>query len=297
MPTNFHEISQKNSENSCYHCGLDIPKNVNLSVKILGKDQQMCCYGCQAVAQSIVESGLENYYLQRDALPNSPRTATPDILQDLTLFNQENFQQSFVKKFDENQNQNQNQNLTDEEVTEKVFASLKNSTTPKKKSKNLVEKSKNVKESKDPKAKKSDAEIVKNDDEIAEKSNENKAENTNIKSPEKPTRTRNYDDSVNQRYIYYRDQKDIIVPKVLSLVEQLQNLVPTGRFKIQTEEVKRAKEAKKAERAARRAEKEEQALRAKSEKITAELDGRILPKAPPKVPKKREKKEKEKDKK
>ena len=203
----------------------------------------------------------------------------------------------------QNQNQNQNQNLTDEEVTEKVFASLKNSTTPKKKSKNLVEKSKDVKEnkeskeSKEPKAKKSDAEIVKNDDEIAEKSNENKAENTNIKSPEKPTRTRNYDDSVNQRYIYYRDQKDIIVPKVLSLVEQLQNLVPTGRFKIQTEEVKRAKEAKKAERAARRAEKEEQALRAKSEKITAELDGRILPKAPPKVPKKREKKEKEKDKK
>ena len=213
---------------------------------------------------------------------------------------------SFELSSDENQNQNQNQNLTDEEVTEKVFASLKNSTTPKKKSKNLVEKSKDVKEnkeskeskeSKEPKAKKSDAEIVKNDDEIAEKSNENKAENTNIKSPEKPTRTRNYDDSVNQRYIYYRDQKDIIVPKVLSLVEQLQNLVPTGRFKIQTEEVKRAKEAKKAERAARRAEKEEQALRAKSEKITAELDGRILPKAPPKVPKKREKKEKEKDKK
>ena len=214
---------------------------------------------------------------------------------------------SFELSSDENQNQkqnqNQNQNLTDEEVTEKVFASLKNSTTPKKKSKNLVEKSKDVKENKEskeskaPKAKKSDAKIVKNDDEIAEKSNENKAENTNIKSPEKPTRTRNYDDSVNQRYIYYRDQKDIIVPKVLSLVEQLQNLVPTGRFKIQTEEVKRAKEAKKAERAARRAEKEEQALRAKSEKITAELDGRILPKAPPKVPKKREKKEKEKDKK
>ena len=118
MPTNFHEISQKNSENSCYHCGLDITKNVNLSVKILGKDQQMCCYGCQAVAQSIVESGLENYYLQRDALPNSPRTATPDILQYLTLFNQENFQQSFVKKFDENQNQNQtNQKIIKKETS------------------------------------------------------------------------------------------------------------------------------------------------------------------------------------
>ena len=40
---------------------------------------------------------------------------------------------SFELSSDENQNQNQNQNLTDEEVTEKVFASLKNSTTPKKK--------------------------------------------------------------------------------------------------------------------------------------------------------------------
>ena len=40
---------------------------------------------------------------------------------------------SFELSSDENQNQNQNQNqnLTDEEVTEKVFASLKNSTTPK----------------------------------------------------------------------------------------------------------------------------------------------------------------------
>lgn len=117
MPTNFHEISQKNSENSCYHCGLDIPNNVNLSVKILGKDRQMCCCGCQAVAQSIVESGLENYYLQRDALPNSPRTATPDILQDLTLFNQEKFQQSFVKKLDENQTNQTNQNIIKKETS------------------------------------------------------------------------------------------------------------------------------------------------------------------------------------
>lgn len=170
-----------------------------------------------------------------------------------------------------------NQNLSDAEVLEKVIATLKPNPNPKKNNKNLAESSADL--NKNEKSEKS---------EKPEKPEKNKAD--------KPTRSRNYDDSVNQRYIYYRDQKDIVVPKVMSLIEQLQNLVPTGRFKIQTEEVKRAKEAKKAERAARRAEKEEQALRAKSEKITAELDGRILPKSPPKVPKKREKKDKDKDK-
>ena len=57
------------SASSCYHCGLPIPDDVDLSVKIGGETRAMCCYGCQAVAQSIVENGLEDYYRSRDALP------------------------------------------------------------------------------------------------------------------------------------------------------------------------------------------------------------------------------------
>ena len=71
------------SASSCYHCGLPIPDDVDLSVKIGGETRAMCCYGCQAVAQSIVENGLEDYYRSRDALPESPREAMPAVLEQL----------------------------------------------------------------------------------------------------------------------------------------------------------------------------------------------------------------------
>lgn len=57
----------------------------------------MCCFGCQAVAQSIVDNGLADYYRSRDALPESPRQARPDILEQLVLFDHAEFQKSFVK--------------------------------------------------------------------------------------------------------------------------------------------------------------------------------------------------------
>jgi Cu2+-exporting ATPase len=86
------------SECSCYHCGLPIPDDVDLPVKIGGKDRAMCCYGCQAVARSIVENGLDDYYRSRDAMPESPREAMPAILDQLALFDHADFQKSFVKE-------------------------------------------------------------------------------------------------------------------------------------------------------------------------------------------------------
>lgn len=61
----------------------------------------MCCYGCQAVAQSIVDNGLEDYYRSRDALPESQREAMPQILDQLALFDHADFQKSFVKELGE----------------------------------------------------------------------------------------------------------------------------------------------------------------------------------------------------
>jgi Cu2+-exporting ATPase len=81
----------------CYHCGLPIPDDLDLSVKIGGEARAMCCYGCQAVAQSIVDNGLDDYYRSRDALPESPREAMPAILDQLALFDHADFQKSFVK--------------------------------------------------------------------------------------------------------------------------------------------------------------------------------------------------------
>lgn len=82
----------------CYHCGQPIPDDLDLAVKIEGSARPMCCIGCQAVAQSIVDNGLVDYYRSRDALPESPREARPAILDQLALFDHAEFQKNFVKE-------------------------------------------------------------------------------------------------------------------------------------------------------------------------------------------------------
>lgn len=91
------------SQASCYHCGLPIPDDFELSVTINGEPRAMCCYGCQAVAQSIVDNGLADYYRSRDALPESPREAMPPILEQIALFDHADFQKSFVKELGVNE--------------------------------------------------------------------------------------------------------------------------------------------------------------------------------------------------
>ena len=90
-------------EHDCYHCGLPIPAGVDLSVDVDGARHQMCCTGCQAVAESIVSSGLIDYYRRRDAMPEQAREAMPDELKDLGLFDHPDFQQGFVKPVGEHE--------------------------------------------------------------------------------------------------------------------------------------------------------------------------------------------------
>ncbi len=90
-------------EHDCYHCGLPIPDDVDLAVDIEGTPHHMCCTGCQAVAQSIVSSGLIDYYKRRDAMPEQAREAMPDELKDLGLFDHPDFQQGFVKPIGEHE--------------------------------------------------------------------------------------------------------------------------------------------------------------------------------------------------
>ena len=91
------------SEDSCYHCGQAIPDAVDLPVTVAGLPRAMCCYGCQAVAQSIVDNGLADYYRSRDALPESPREAMPALLEQLALYDHVDFQKSFVKALGESE--------------------------------------------------------------------------------------------------------------------------------------------------------------------------------------------------
>ncbi len=91
------------SGNSCYHCGQAVPEDIDLQVDIAGQSRTMCCLGCQAVAQAIVDNGLEDYYRSRDALPESPREAMPAVLEQLALFDHQEFQKSFVRALGEHE--------------------------------------------------------------------------------------------------------------------------------------------------------------------------------------------------
>lgn len=81
---------------ACYHCGLPVPPSLDLRVRIGGEARAMCCAGCQAVAQAIVDGGLADYYRHRDAMPAPPREAMPEALRDSALFDHPAVQKDFV---------------------------------------------------------------------------------------------------------------------------------------------------------------------------------------------------------
>ncbi len=82
----------------CYHCGLPIPAGADFTVEIERVRREMCCAGCQAVAQAIVDNGLAEYYRHRDAMPESPREALPQIVADFGLFDHPDVQKNFVRR-------------------------------------------------------------------------------------------------------------------------------------------------------------------------------------------------------
>ncbi|MBU0752079.1 MAG: heavy metal translocating P-type ATPase [Gammaproteobacteria bacterium] len=91
------------SPTDCYHCGLPIPPGADFPVEIEGAPREMCCAGCQAVAQAIVANRLTEYYRHRDALPESPREAIPLELQELGLFDHPEVQKNFVRPVGEHE--------------------------------------------------------------------------------------------------------------------------------------------------------------------------------------------------
>lgn len=85
----------------CFHCGQPVPAGIGLHVAVDHQPRAMCCKGCQAVAQAIVDNGLGDYYRHRTAMPASGRDVVPAELQKLTLYDHPDIQKSFVIEPDE----------------------------------------------------------------------------------------------------------------------------------------------------------------------------------------------------
>ena len=81
----------------CFHCGLPIPAGLAYSVHIDGREQPMCCKGCEAVATAIVNAGLTDYYRFRTANAPTGREIVPEFLRDTAVFDHPKIQQSVVR--------------------------------------------------------------------------------------------------------------------------------------------------------------------------------------------------------
>ena len=84
----------------CFHCGQDVPVGSSFVTVINEKPRSMCCPGCQAVAQTIVESGLDNFYKHRETASYTPDLSLKSVsdaqLSELALYDQESVQRDFV---------------------------------------------------------------------------------------------------------------------------------------------------------------------------------------------------------
>lgn len=81
------------AEGHCFHCGDPLPKTPFFT-PILGEARAMCCMGCQLASQSIVEAGLEQYYLDRSEIN---RTAPlPDSMYQLQAYDHDEVKSQFI---------------------------------------------------------------------------------------------------------------------------------------------------------------------------------------------------------
>jgi P-type Cu2+ transporter len=82
---------------TCFHCGLPVPIGADFSVRLDGAPRSMCCGGCQAVAQAIIDGGLTDFYRYRTENAPTGRKLVPDNLRQIEIFDHPRVQRSFVR--------------------------------------------------------------------------------------------------------------------------------------------------------------------------------------------------------
>lgn len=83
-------------EKTCFHCGLPVPKGLEIQVDINDEPQPMCCHGCAAVSQAIIDGGFSSFYQHRTQDSNTGKDVVPEFLQQLTTYDLPEVQKQFV---------------------------------------------------------------------------------------------------------------------------------------------------------------------------------------------------------
>lgn len=87
----------------CFHCGEPLPGGASYVIRYQGTPRPACCLGCQAVAQTIIDSGNADYYRLRTDMPPTPEAALEE-LKNLKLYDIPEVQASFVSSTGEGEN-------------------------------------------------------------------------------------------------------------------------------------------------------------------------------------------------
>lgn len=89
----------------CFHCGLPLPAGMDLKVTIDNKPQPMCCYGCQAVAQAIVDAGHTDFYRHRTELSPTGEAVIPEFIRQTQVYDHPEIQKTFVRSIAEHEHE------------------------------------------------------------------------------------------------------------------------------------------------------------------------------------------------
>ncbi|MGY2292252.1 heavy metal translocating P-type ATPase [Pseudomonas sp. SDO528_S397] len=81
----------------CYHCALPVPPGHRFTTVILGAPRELCCPGCQAVAEAIVAGHLESYYQHRSEASANPEALPVQLCDELALYDRADVQKPFVR--------------------------------------------------------------------------------------------------------------------------------------------------------------------------------------------------------
>ncbi|MBG9991640.1 heavy metal translocating P-type ATPase [Pseudoalteromonas sp. NZS37] len=87
--------------NSCFHCLESVPNGFSANVIIDDIAQPMCCIGCQAVAQNIVDQGMTDYYKYRTVRAGKVEQLVPEQLAFIKSYDNEDIQDEFIATNDD----------------------------------------------------------------------------------------------------------------------------------------------------------------------------------------------------
>ena len=70
-------------DSNCFHCGLDVPKDSDFSATILAQPRIFCCAGCLAIAETLEQNNLTEFYRFRQKPSSKPEELIPQELLEL----------------------------------------------------------------------------------------------------------------------------------------------------------------------------------------------------------------------